>query len=544
MKRVRGAIERWWDRWKHKLERLLGHLTPVIAFLLIGLAYYLGVRTERTGFVAEVLDPNLKRITQPVLNAFRGRPPVVQRLVIRMTQERMDSLLTIRENALEAGWLHAEENPRFPVECSYGEYAFNGLLNLRDGPAEQLALRRWPFQLRINESDTLFTMQSFDMMPVNDIGAVNSWIMQQALLDQGMLAFKHEMLELRVNTVDLGLYTLEGRTDSSLLYLWGRGRGPVMRFDDALLAGTRAAMDNRIYGSMPPPQGDWLNAPIVAAQSTIMLADPITARRHQNAVEQLEAFRAGRITPAEIFDVPSLAKLFALADILGGQEATAWWNLRFLSDSIADALVAIPQKGVAGHPIESISAMQLNAPLTFKSGSAGFQDRLFNDSVFYRHYLAHLDTFSTAGWLEGFLDRSRPGMLERERIISAEFPQEVLDTNTFIHNRTVIEQTLRPRDLVLAYTQSVQGDQRRLALANVHALPIRAVAVISGTDTIPLPRPVTLLPRELDKPLTYTVVNTRLPSSEGLPERLLVHVLGLPELRSTTIRTWSTFVAQ
>jgi hypothetical protein len=518
-------------------------LTPVIAFLLIGLVYYLGIRTERTGFVAEVLDPNLKRITQPVLNAFRGRPPSVNRMVVRMTQQRMDSLLDVRERALEQGWLHPEENPRFPVGCAFGEYEFAGSLNLLDGPAEQHALRRWPFQLRIQDGDTLFGMQTFDLAPVHDIRSVHSWIMQATLADQGMLHYGHAMLELRMNGVDLGLYTMEGRTDSTVLELWGRGPGPVMRFDDALLAGTRAAMENRLYGSMPPPQGDWLAAPIIASRN-IGMNDAAALQRFQQAVQQLEAFRAGRLVPSEIFDIPSLSRLYALADLLGGQEAVAWWNMRFLADTLTDRLMAIPQKGHAGSAIQALSALHLQQTLTFRPEAAGFQDRFFNDSIFYRSYLAHLDTFTRPGWLEGLLERLSPEMNDRLRIIAAEYPNEMLDTNVFRHNRVVIEQTLRPRDLLLAYTQSVQGNQRRLALANVHALPIRAVAVVQGTDTIPLARPVTLLPRELDKPLTYTVVNTRLPSSEGRPERILVQVLGLPELRSTTIRTWSTFVAQ
>ncbi|MDQ3100786.1 MAG: hypothetical protein M3R08_05325 [Bacteroidota bacterium] len=543
MKRIRKATELFWDRWSHKLQRLLGQLTPVIAFLLIGLAYFLGIRTERTGFVAEVLDPNLKKITQPVLNAFRGKPPTVPRLVVSMAQDRRDSLLIARENALEAGWLYPEENPRFPVQCRFGDFALQGVLNLRDGPAEDLALQRWPLHLRVADGDTIFGMQTMEMLPVHDIQALTGWLMQQALVEQGQLNFGHAMLELRMNSMELGLYTLEGRTDSTLLHKWGRGRGPVMRFDDELLTSARAAMDNRLFNSLPPPQGDWLVAPIMAARNALMLADPITADRYQNAVDRLEELRAGKSHPSDVFEIEGMAKLFALADILGGQSSMAWWNLRFLADSTSDRLIVIPQRIQAGRPIEGISALQLNGPLTFSTGSIGFQDRLFNDSIFYRHYLANLDTFSGEGWLEGFFDRMAPGIEERERIIKAEYPQEVLDTNIFHHNRTVIEQTLRPKDLVLAYTQSVDQNRRRLALANVHALPIEAVAVVSGTDTFPLAKAQILLPRELDKPLTYTLVNTRIPKREGQPEHLLVRVLGLPDLRSVTIKTWSTFVA-
>ncbi len=543
MKRVRTAFDRWWERWSYKLQRVLAQLTPAIAFLLIGLVYYLGIRTERTGFVAEVLDPNLKRITQPVLNAFRGRPPSVHRLVVRMTQARMDSLLDARDRALEQGWMHPEDNPRFPVGAAFGEYEFNALLNLRDGPGEQFALRRWPFQMRIQDGDTLFTMQTFDLAPVKDIGSLGSFIMQAALNDQGLPHYAHAMLELRVNGVDLGLYTMEGRTDSTLLDHWERGPGPVLRFDDAMLAGTRAAMENRIYGSMPPPQGDWLAAPIIASRS-LGSEDAAGERRFQEAVQKLEAFRAGRAEVTEIFHVPTLARTYALADILGGQEALEWWNLRFLADTATERLIVIPQRGFAGFPIEAMTALRLKAPLTFHAEAAGFHDRFFNDPTFYRHYISYLDTFSSAGWVDSLLARIGPELSERERIINAEYPQEALDRSVFQHNRIVIEQTLRPKDLVLAYTQSVKGMQRRLALANVHALPIKALAVVSGTDTVPLSRPVILLPRELDKPLSYTIISTRVPHNEGRPERILVQVLGVPDIRSTTIKTWSTFVAQ
>ncbi|MBK9534558.1 MAG: hypothetical protein IPO10_05170 [Flavobacteriales bacterium] len=42
--------------WRTKLYRLISWATPFLALVLIGLVYFLGVRTERTGFVREVLD--------------------------------------------------------------------------------------------------------------------------------------------------------------------------------------------------------------------------------------------------------------------------------------------------------------------------------------------------------------------------------------------------------------------------------------------------------------------------------------------------------
>src|SRR5690606_29242628 len=130
--------------------------------------------------------------------------------------------------------------------------------------------------------------------------------------------YGHAMVELQLNREDQGLYTLEGRTDSVLIAQWGRGPGPVLRFDDALLAGTRAAMENRIFGSMPPPQGDWLAAPIITAGPSIDPEDNEVIARMEGTMERLEGFRSGKERPSEILHIPTIARLYAMADLLGG----------------------------------------------------------------------------------------------------------------------------------------------------------------------------------------------------------------------------------
>jgi hypothetical protein len=517
--------------------------TPVIALLLIGLVYYLGVRSERTGFVAEVLDPSLKRITQPVLNAFRGKPPSVDRLLLNLSAEATDSLLAVRDSALNNGWLHAETNPLFPVQIAFGEYEITGLLNLDDGSAERLAADRWPFELRISNGDTLFNMQSFDMEPVNGMDAVRSSLMQAARKQVGDPYFEHRLVELRANNSDLDLYALHGRVDSITLTRWARGRGPVLRFDDILLAGARSESSARTFPAVPPLQADWLAAPIIASRQVIILNDPVTARRYEKAVRQMEALRAGLATPSDVFDLPALARAFALADILGGQDVMEWYDLRFLADSISEKIIVIPQRGSSGIPIPSILALRSDAAFDLKSDRSDFKRMLFSDLELYREYISYLDSFSAEGWLENLMERIKGPFERNEKIISAEFPNETFDRTVLEHNRTIIRQTLRPKDLVLAYTQSRQGGQRRLAIANVHSLPVEAVAIITGNDTITLKEPVLLLPRERDKPLDYSVINTRTPVAEGRTEKLLVRVLGTDDIHSTTIRTWSTFIA-
>ena len=97
------------------VKRLEYRAIPIVALLLIALVFFLGIRSERTGFVDDVLDPSLKRITHPVLNAFRGKPPTISQMEIRLEAPEKDSLDAIEERALMSGWLEPQDNA---VPCS------------------------------------------------------------------------------------------------------------------------------------------------------------------------------------------------------------------------------------------------------------------------------------------------------------------------------------------------------------------------------------------------------------------------------------------
>ena len=530
-------------RWKAVARRALGLLTPAVALLLIAMMYFLGVYSERTGFVDQVLDPGLKRITHPVLNAFGGKPPVVHQLQLVLKDDTLDSLRAVRDQALLEGWLSVADNPRFACTVQADGRQITGLVNLKEGTAERLRDRHWPFHLRLHAGDTVQGMQGCDLLPVRDASVLHAWVFGQALHREGLPAFLYRFTDLRINGRDHGLYVMEGRLDSTALLRWGRGRGPVMRFDDGLLENTRKASAQRAFASDAGPQADWLSAPVLALRMQQVLADPAGALRYRQAVQALEDLRAGRLPARAVLDVDPLARLLALSDLLGAQESTAWWNLRFLADSTSGKLLAIPQRGIAGTPINALQVLQTREPLRFPARSSGFHERLFGDSLLYVRYIAYLDTFSTAGWLEDLLLGTAHELGRQERIVSGELPQAQLDRRIYEHCRTVIRQTLRPHDLALAYTQDAQGTRRRIAVANVHALPLVVRGSVTGTDTVALSRPVVLWPRERDKPLSYTYLTVEMPPGQQGTMDLLVEVLGLPERRRVAVRAWSTFSA-
>ena len=69
--------------WKHRASRIGVPLLQIAAIVLIGLVYFLGIRSERTGFVRDVIDPGFRKLSDPVLNVFRGKPPPVADITVQ-----------------------------------------------------------------------------------------------------------------------------------------------------------------------------------------------------------------------------------------------------------------------------------------------------------------------------------------------------------------------------------------------------------------------------------------------------------------------------
>jgi hypothetical protein len=529
-------------RWNALFETARRYVIPLVALLLIGLVYFLGIRSERTGFVTEVLDPGFKRITHPVLNAFRGKPPVVTQLAIALESRDADSLAQVQDRILVNGWLDAHENVQLPISLVIGDRNLSGLIALHEGPVDRSLGKRWSFQVLLPPSDTLLGMRSFDLMPVRDAAPVHGRWLHAALHDLDLPVLENALVELSVGK-DLGLYVMEGRADSLWISQQGAGNAAVLRFDDALHIHARVGVEDLPFPIDAPSRSEWMSAPILATQLSNGGGAASAVRRTKRAVEDLEGFRAGRLLASSVFDAGSVAKLLAVCDVLGAQATTNWWNLRFMPDSVSGKVILFPQRLMAGTPITSIIPLRGAAPWNPASPPTDLIGKLLADPVIYTLYINWLNTLSGPEWLDQLWERHSTELDQWDRIVRGEYPSAELDRRVLEHCSMVAHRTLHPREPVLAYTQFDQGGSPWIAVSNVHDLPISITATIIDQDTLHYARPVVIRPREQGKPLTYT----RLPLTRTVERTtsvsLLTTVLGLEHPIVVVSRVRSTFVA-
>ena len=125
------------SRWKILLDRVLPWSIQLSAIILIGLVFFLGVRSERTGFVREVIDPGFRRLSDPVLNAFRAKPPAVEGIRLELDSASYDSLIALSEKAFIARMVHEKGNAILKATLWSGDKEIPVVIGLRDGTALQ-----------------------------------------------------------------------------------------------------------------------------------------------------------------------------------------------------------------------------------------------------------------------------------------------------------------------------------------------------------------------------------------------------------------------
>lgn len=518
-------------------QRIRSALTGTAALVLIGLVFYLGARTERSGFVRDVLDPGFRRLSDPVLNAFRRSPPPVAHLDLTVDSLAADSLESLSERAWRDRRVTSVGNSGFEGTLVIGERQLAAMVALREGAALGGRQRTWPLHLRLAAGDTVLGMRTFDVVPIASAGSLWSMLLHVLLADQGQAALRSGVAEVSLNGTDLGPCALFERADASSLTRWSAGSGPVLRFEDDLLLNADAAMAQRILPSAPPPQSAWLAAPLLLNS----LEDDRSKQRAQKGIQRMEAFRAGTLKASAVFEGRALARLMALCDLLGTAAALDWWNLRFVVDSASEQLIPVPLHMTNSAPLSQLLGETGQRDRDERSGGQALIDRALNDPTIEGLYLAYLDTFSAPGWWERSVERTRTQWEPARRAVNAEFPRIDLDLRIVEHDRILIRQALQPHDLVLAYVSDTLEATDGVAIANVHSLPVDVIGVVLTTnDTSKLYTPLRLEPREPGKPLRYAFVPLNVP---GSPREVLVRLGPLLETRAVRIRTWSSFGA-
>jgi len=524
--------------WARRLGACLAVAALVGAATLWGL--YEGMDLYRTR-VAASLDDLLEdviatrlAIVPNWLAAWWGSD--AERIVLDIRHEDFQKLAYQRQIALARGVMVNSGEDFVPARIGQEGQRLRAKVRLKGDWVDHLTGQKWSYRVKIHGDDTLFGMKTFSLQHPGTRRFVYEWAFHAALAREDLIPLRYEFVKLTLNGKDLGVYALEEHFDKRLVESRRRREGPILKFDESLHWDDLLATGGK-DGYTPTGLRGIRAAAIDTFRAASQHEEPAQWNLLMSAVSLLEAFRAGKLPVAEVFDTRKLATYFALLDLLGAEHAAIWINLRFYYDPIASRLEPIGFDGNAGAPLKNV----LGSREMIEEDEGGFRALLFADPAFFAEYVAQLERISAEGYLEALLAELAPGIERNLRILHEDYPWLRFDTKIFEANRRTIRSVLEPAKGLHAYLERGGPEGLELEIANLGPFPIEVLRARSGNAVAEPSRATTLAATAPPQRVSWETIPFALRDgaqwSEVIPENLAVEyrVLGSARIREAAV---------
>ena len=479
-------------RWGIGKRLLLGLL---VAAPLAGLAFYAGAAAQRTGRLAGYG----KLLSKPLDAAFNYgsalvRPPEgLEHIHIDIRFQHYQKLLDRRAEALKVGFLIRKEGDYVPGQIRVGDETLPIKLRLKGDLLDHLRGDRWSFRVRVRRGEQFHGMRRFSLQHPRTRAYVWEWAVLEAMRREDVLSPRYGFLEVTLNGKPLGIYAYEEHFGKELLENQARRESVIVKFNESWRWEEMASTGGRTKRFMY-----WGNAPIDAFDEQTVAANPNLSNYYESAVANLEGFRQGRSEACDVFDCERVARLWAVADLMGASHALHWINLRYYFNPVTSRLEPIAFDCLGGYRQSHIAGT--GDPEQPASEGKDEPNSLFmSDPRFVRLYVQALQRVGDPRYLESLRDEISDGVRANLRLLHREWPWEDFDWGVLESNRALIRSMLDPpAALVARFDRSAlaEGDRLRLRLANPLAFPVEILGVewdgrelpVSAAEAVGLPR--------------------------------------------------------
>lgn len=528
---------------------LKNHKVIVGAVLLVlytGTIFYLGALAQMTEAVVTIKNALLSnyRIALRYVDGLTADP---ERLTIDIAYKNSRRLAYLRQRALASGRIITSADSYVPARIRVGDKTVRVDLRLKGDVVDHIEGDKWSLRVKVKGNDSVFGMQRFSLQNPEVSGVLNEWMLHKLYAYEGLIALRFKFVAVTINGKNKGIYALEESFSKELVENNKRREGPLLKFDESYLH--TGALANA--GTAKSQADVFFSSRIDSFRTKQVMSDSTLRANFEAGRRLLEDLRAGKLPPAEVFDVKRLATLYALTNLTSSDHALRWKNIRFYYNPITNTIEAIgynaygtrwdlmKRTGIIGMP------GYLNPNYVWE-----FHNLFFRDRQFLVLYMKELDRISRKEYLDRFLASIQDELEHNLSIIHSEQPIYFFKTDTLYANQELIRGMLNPAISPLAKIRiadasgSGQGRKVGLLVANPGFLPIQMVSLeIVDTSLSYLLEPGPIPGKTPSAPLEYHEVRLRDTSgigpainfSKGIKLTYHLQGLGFDRLLTTTV---------
>ncbi|MBN1313526.1 MAG: CotH kinase family protein [Anaerolineae bacterium] len=448
---------------------------------LLVLTFVLGTVAGAQGWHNDIV--HRARAIPALVGQVAAPPEELPTLIIDMSFETYNQLLSQREQALEAGVSIPSAGDFVTATAQLDGATVPINIRLPAGPAAYLgADERWSFEVRTQDGLDLLGMQRFYLADPVANNWLNQWAFARALEQEGVLVARYQFVRLIFNGRDWGIYALQEGFDSELLTEQRRQEGVIVEFDADLLWESVAHFQDDLRVATTDPVANLSAADVQyfevdAFRDATIDRDPSLSAQRERAIGLLRALQTGRLPASEVFDVQQYGRFLALVDLWGATQSTSLVNLRYYYNPTSDRLEPI---GFNGDPLRTGERLSLAAT--------------YGDPILQAAYVEQALRISQPGYLDQLQAELEPEFQQLQHIVQAQAEGETLTPpwDELRRRQEQIQRSLDPVQPVFAYlgtpTQAMSGTLG-IDVGNILNLPVEIVGFdINGATFLPAER--------------------------------------------------------
>jgi len=477
----------------------------------------------------------IRQITGQVLTqansiSYRLNPPPVEHLDIDIPFENWQQIVNKRHQALEDGVLITSDDDFVTAELRTKEQKLPIKIRLKGDWTDHLENSKWSFRVQIKNNQTYMGMRYFSLQDPQTRVMANEWLFYQALRQAGLIALRYDLVDVSVNGEHKGIYAIEEHFSKELIENNQRREGPIIKFSE-----DRLWQINLAYEFQEGLEdGLAWQSPIEPFKENQIANSPELAAEFNQALSLLENYRHGRKQAAEVFDIDSWAKFYALSDVFNVKHGLQIFNIRLYYNPITGLIEPVAYDNqIEGRTYQlSIESDTLHQNLP----------GLFEDHDFQAHYLSYLNQYSQKTYLDNLFDQLDQKLSRITKLLNYDqiynFTPEI-----FYQNQKFIRQKLTE----LPAVQASLNNHHQLELFALTELPVQVLFLSDNHQQIVvdwtkepsyIPRATRqAVPEIVQLPLPDNVVSDL--SSSGPSEyQITYRLLGLNEEHQVPLRRW------
>tara|TARA_B110001452_G_scaffold234305_1_gene212528 strand:- start:202 stop:1734 length:1533 start_codon:yes stop_codon:yes gene_type:complete len=435
------------------------------SFVFLGFTLFmvfLGAYLNKIGFVSEFVKPIFLENINVIPNYFNGLKSNPQTLELIFNDEQKSKLFENRKIALNNGLLVTHDSSWVKCKIKYIDDTLMGKLRLKGDGINHLSGDKWSFRIKLKGEKRIFGMKKFSIQNPKTRNYIYEWIFHQALRRENIISLRYEFIKVVINGENKGIYALEEHFDEHLLDNNYKKNSVIVRFnEDYLWKG------NAVPKHASAPAEIWQNS-LLDSHGKIDFSNNLNFSK---AKILLKAHRDGYVTTSVAFNTEKLSTYLAICDLMDGNHAWNWNNLKFCYDSKTKKLEPIGFDKGRGFNIVTLIGTEIREEYDSKFR----KNRFFSDLTFTKKYISKLNKISQPKYLDSLLEFLSPNIEKNLSIIYKDYWYFNYTTKYFKENQTFISRMLNPENPLVV---TLKNDSLNfLELINRHYLPIELIKI-------------------------------------------------------------------